>query len=165
MPPHRKLHYNQTLRMPRRDYTRGWYFITVCTLHRQQAFGVVTAGVMHRSTVGTIAAEEWQRTVIVRPNVTIDAFIVMPDHVHAIIGIDTGAASRRDAAAENPPRLRAGSLGAIVCQWKSLVTKRARAAGYVDFAWQSRYHDVIIRDQRHLDNVRRYIEDNPRRWQ
>jgi hypothetical protein len=55
-------------------------------------------------------------------------------------------------------------LGAIVGQWKSVATKRARAAGHVDFAWQSRFYDVIIRDDRGLDAIRRYIANNPRRW-
>jgi hypothetical protein len=49
-------------------------------------------------------------------------------------------------------------------QWKSLCTKRIRAAGYHDFAWQTRFYDVIIRDAAALDRMRTYIAANPRRW-
>jgi hypothetical protein len=55
-------------------------------------------------------------------------------------------------------------LGAIVGQWKAAVTRRARAAGHADFAWQPRFYDVIIRDAAMLGRVRRYIADNPRHW-
>jgi hypothetical protein len=62
------------------------------------------------------------------------------------------------------PRLRAGSLGALVGQWKSAATKRIRADLCADFAWQARFYDVIIRDAAMLARLRDYIADNPRRW-
>jgi hypothetical protein len=45
-----------------------------------------------------------------------------------------------------------------------MVTRRVRAAGYADFAWQTRFYDVIIRDEAMLERVRHYVAENPRRW-
>jgi putative transposase len=186
-------------RLPGWDYTIGWYFVTVCTQGRRPAFGAVVNGVVQLSVAGAIAAEEWQRTAAIRPNVTIDAWVVMPDHFHGIIaihdrgaGVNDGAdvdaepganvetprrgvstvtvtsspspttASSSPPSSPRPTTLRAGSLGAIVGQWKSVVTKQARASGYPDFAWQTRFYDVIVRDDRSLDVIRRYIANNPR---
>jgi len=59
------------------------------------------------------------------------------------------------------PRLQPDSLGSIICQYKSITTKRIRAAGHPQFAWQSRYHDRIIRDDPELERIRRYIRKNP----
>jgi putative transposase len=60
--------------------------------------------------------------------------------------------------------LAAGSLGAIIGQIKSARTKRIWAAGTTDFAWQSRFHDDIIRDDESLQRIRTYIIDNPGTW-
>jgi hypothetical protein len=182
----------ESARLPGWDYTAGWYFVTICTLGRRPFLGNVVGGVVHRLPIGDIVADEWRRTADVRPNVTIDAWVVMPDHFHAIIAIDDVETPRRGVSTpplerttvdgmgtppgRTPPgcvapdgtrgvsRLHAGSLGAIVGQWKSMVTRRARAVGYTDFAWQPRFYDVIISDRRGLEAIRRYIAANPGRW-
>jgi putative transposase len=59
------------------------------------------------------------------------------------------------------PRLQPDSLGSIICQYKSVTTKRIRAVGHRQFAWQSRYHDHIIRNGPELERIRRYIRENP----
>lgn len=61
--------------------------------------------------------------------------------------------------------LQPGSSGAIVGQFKSVCTKQIRAVGDVDFAWQARFYDRIIRDGVALERVRRYIAGNPAHWQ
>jgi len=63
------------------------------------------------------------------------------------------------------PRLRANSLGAIVNQFKSRSTKRIRKMGYKEFAWQPRFYDHIIRDERSLEKIREYIINNPLKWE
>lgn len=76
------------MRLPEAAYhAPGVYFLTICTQDRQRLFGEVRAGTMHLSAFGRIAAEEWQRTAEVRPYVVLDAFVVMPDHVHVLFGI------------------------------------------------------------------------------
>ncbi|HMO60188.1 MAG TPA: transposase [Roseiflexaceae bacterium] len=176
-------------RLPGWDYSAGWYFITVCTRGREPWLSTVVGDKVQLSLIGAIVVEEWQRTASLRPNVTLDAWVAMPDHFHAIIAIHLNAASaptdasdlatnpvdtdhhvetpRRGVSTPPPsppspfaaPTLRAGLLGAIVGQWKSAATKRIRADHCADFAWQSRFYDVIIRDAAMLAQLRRYIAE------
>ncbi|MEM1117855.1 MAG: hypothetical protein AAGJ11_15190 [Bacteroidota bacterium] len=83
MPDHRR----RSVRLRRHDYAGGLYFITICTRRRQPLFGEVLAGQMVLSALGAIARDEWRRTEAVRPTVRLDAFVVMPDHVHLLFGI------------------------------------------------------------------------------
>lgn len=68
------------------DYTsNGYYFVTICTRNRECFFGDVVANQMDLSAIGEIAAEEWHKTEQIRPNVELDEWIVMPNHIHGII--------------------------------------------------------------------------------
>jgi REP element-mobilizing transposase RayT len=69
----------------------------------------------------------------------------------------------RDVSTEKP-QLKAGSLGAIIGQIKSVCTKRIRSKGFRDFGWQAGYYDHIIRDNEDLDRIREYICGNPYKW-
>ncbi len=147
------------------DYSAtGYYFVTICTHGRECCLGEVVAGEMHLSGAGMIVMEEWQNTARIRENITLDEWVVMPNHLHGIIVI-TGAPHR-----ETPHRgvstggWRSGSLGAIIGQFKSVCTKRIRADGF-DFAWQTRYFDRVIRSEPALQEVREYIRKNPLRWE
>ena len=148
------------------DYTSpGWYFVTICTRNRQPFFGHITNGVMHLSPIGKIADQYWREI----PNhtaghVSLDAHVVMPDHVHGIIVIHNRVieASQRDVSTISP---RAGSLGAIIRSYKAAVTRWCRRNGYTAFAWQPRYYDHIIRKKDDLIRIRQYILDNPQRWE
>ena len=193
-----------TLRLDEWDYRRSaWYFVTICTHDRISYFGTVRNGIVGLSPAGCIAAHEWRRTPEVRPYVRLDAWIVMPNHIHGLIGITTESpahdvvadtdtskrdesnttdnadnsdgvvdASRRDASTTHECesastakfQLRAHSLGAIIGQYKSVCTKRIRAACRPDFGWQSRYYDRIVRTHREWTAVRRYIHQNPANW-
>lgn len=159
----------ESARLPHWDYTTdAWYFITICTRDRQHFFGHIASRQMHLSTIGKIVAEEWQKTSEIRPSVTLDAWVVMPNHFHAIIGIQNGHSTvetfRRNVST-NPPKLRPNSLGSIVGQFKSVCTKRIWAGGSPEFGWQPRFYDRIIRDQAAFDRVRLYIQNNPANWQ
>ncbi len=157
---------------------RGWdyasnafYFVTICTRERLPLLGEIVNGKMILSRAGRIANEEWLQSAEVRSDVTIDQYIVMPDHVHGIIVLQGQRFEVAAKSIETPhrgvstARLAAGSLGAIVGQFKSVCSKRIRAAGLTDFGWQPRFYDHIIRDEKSLDNIRQYIADNPLKWQ
>jgi REP element-mobilizing transposase RayT len=134
-------HHRRSIRLPSWDYRRpGTYFITVCTHRRIPLFGTVVDGRVRGSAFGRVVAEEWHRTEQVRDNVTLDAFVVMPDHMHGVVVITTdpenGDSSRgsRGSSSMNPyyghPNrtfggAMAGSLSTIMRQFKSMVTTRA----------------------------------------
>ena len=128
--------------------------------------------------LGVIARDEWLRTAEVRTTIALDASVVMPDHVHLLFGIlprdgnapDTATmppvgATRRVAPTEHrapgPPR---GSVSAIIGRYKSLVTKRIRALDPTVHVWQRSFHDRIVRTDREATALRRYIAENPARW-
>jgi REP element-mobilizing transposase RayT len=173
-----------TIRHDKWDYRRAaWYFVTICTEDRRPFFGRVRNGIIGLSGAGGVAAREWQRTPAVRSYVRLDAWVVMPDHVHGLIGITTESpaysdgdmskqhavdSSRRDestasgdAEFQNEFRLHAHSLGAIIGQYKSVCTKQIRRYGRSEFEWQSRFYDKIIRTRRAFRAVRRYIRAHP----
>ena len=177
------------------DYaSAGLYFVTICVKNRVPYLADIVEGTVRLSPIGEIVAEEWQKTAQIRTNVIVDAWVVMPDHLHGIIGI-TGTAhddadthddvnvsrdvveTPRRVVVETPRRgvsttttaasaaWKSGSLGAIIGQFKSVCTKRIWAAGYRDFAWQERFYDHIIRNERDADRIRAYIANNPARWE
>mgnify|MGYP003384567737 CR=1 FL=1 len=160
-----------TARMVGGDYTTGAFFVTWCVKGRVECLARIEDGQSFPTLIGMIVDEEWRATAIVRPNVTLDAWIVMPDHVHGILilhdaketaGMEETA---HRAVSTGSSRLQAGSLGAIIGQIKSIATKRIRAAGCPEFEWQTRFHDRILRNEAALIAARKYIADNPSRWE
>ena len=159
----------ETTRLPGWDYAAaGWYFVTICTRDRRSFFGNVENGEMHLSPMGEIAVQFWQEIPQHTTGwVTLDAFVVMPNHVHGIIVIVETLQCNVSTGDDNPMSAispRAGSLGAIIRSYKSAVTRWCRQNGYTEFGWQPRFYDHIIRDEKALNNIRRYIAENPLRW-
>ncbi len=183
----------ESTRLPVWDYrSNGYYFVTICTKDRAPVLGEIFDASVQLSTIGEIVATEWLGIAIRRRDVALDQWVVMPNHIHGIViirrerGVETPQRGRDqnpihdDAASTDDPgvqpilrgvstrvapsRLLAGSLGAIIGQFKSRATKRAWQAGFLDFGWQPRFYDHIIRDDRSLDRIRQYIIDNPAKW-
>ena len=127
---------------------------------------------MAPNAIGKIVMDEWLRTADLRSNVGLDAFVVMPNHLHGIIVIfdEDDKMSQSKAMAYKfegkPGRLTAGSLGAIIGRFKASVTRRVRELPkHCDLlVWQRNYHDHIIRNERSLNAIREYITFNPSRW-
>lgn len=121
--------------------------------------------------LGTLVQELWLRIPVLRTNTILDAFVVMPNHLHGIIGINGHHRSRKGAASEmvgtsRSTTLPSGSLGATVGQFKSALTKQSRALGIPPTTpiWQRNYYEHIIRNESALDDIRTYILNNPARW-
>lgn len=181
-------HDRRSIRLPGYDYRQpGAYFVTLCTQRRACLLGEVVEEAVRLSAAGEIVAREWARTAEVRANVVIDAFVVMPNHVHGILGIvsdvapsddiDDVRATRRVAPPEDMHGVRAtrrvaptgplaGSIGAIIGQIKSVSTKQINALRHTPGAavWQRNYYEHIIRNEDSLQRIRQYILDNPARW-
>lgn len=138
------------------DYSQnGAYFVTICTYKRELLFGDVKEGGMVLTLAGTIADEALQRmTDYWSSMVELDAFVVMPNHIHSIILLMTDA------------QKRVPTLGRVVNSYKGGVTRSVRQVLNQPYlkVWQSRYHDHIIRDEAALNKIREYILANPMRW-
>jgi len=159
----------------------GWYFITICTSERFLSFGEIRDGEVYRSPLGEIARDYWLKIPDHFPNVALDEFIVMPNHLHGIIGINAPVETPRDVRVETPRTVetqhaaslrenernslpKPGSISTIIRSYKSAVTRWAGQNGYESFSWQARFYDRIIRDQQALAVVRAYILENPSKW-
>ncbi|MDX2004260.1 MAG: transposase [Meiothermus sp.] len=170
------------------DYSsNGAYFITIKTYHGEHLFGEVSDGAMHLNALGETVLEEWLKSEGIRKEIFLDEFVIMPNHLHAIVLISKSeppdqtkaeADSNVDFTAPEQTHGRASlrstpllfrpkrSLGSLVAGLKSSVTtkiNRLRQTPGAD-VWQERYHDQIIRNDRHLENIRQYIAHNPANW-
>lgn len=157
------------------DYSRNAaYFVTICTQGREHYFGNIVDGEMQLSAIGEIADKYWMEIPQHFPFVKINAFVVMPNHVHGIIIIDRNddiygdpvqtpdsGVSTTTAAAQ---KWKPGTLGVIINQYKRACTINVRKINPV-FAWQSRYHEHIIRNNESFKRICNYIISNPGNWE
>lgn len=163
-----RVHHRRSVRLRGFDYARpGTYFVTTCTRDRAPLFGDIARGVVQLSPLGRIVVEEWASTPLLRPQVRLDAFVVMPDHLHGIlVTTNDRVGLTRRAALGGTSGSAPGSLGAIVGQFKAAVTKRINAVRRTPHGevWQRGYYEHVIRDLASLDRIRQYIATNPSRW-
>jgi len=146
--------------------------VTFATRNMECLFGSCENGEIRLNGYGEIVAEEWDKTGEIRPEISLDAFIIMPNHIHAIIAINNykteGAVLRADRQAKERGlgRRRSGSLGLIVGQFKAAVSKRINELrGTPGAAIRHRnYYERIIRDEVDLGRTRKYIRNNPSMW-
>ena len=174
-------------------YDGGAYFVTICTAHREHYFGKITGGEMHLTTIGQFVANNLQAVSAHYQYAEIPLFVIMPNHLHSIVFIDgnkipytrrnvtdnidathTDAVPRRDAARHvstqgKNAKMRdianqSGWLSVCIGGIKSAVTKYAHENN-IDFEWQSRFHDHIIRDTNEMNRIAGYIENNVAQWE
>ncbi len=148
-----------SLRLPDYDYAQpGGYFVTICTLDRVCRFGEIRDGEMCLNDAGRMISTVWEALPQRFPHVTLDAFVVMPNHLHGIVMIQ---------------EYRAGQgLGQIIGAFKSIATSRyiagVRRDGWQRFdgrLFQDNYFEHVIRNAASLDRIRQYILANPLRWE
>ena len=142
----------------------GWYFVTMCTKNQKPWFGGIIDSEMLLSQEGRIVWDEWLRTEVIRSNVRLDEWVIMPNHVHGIIILE-GVETPRRGVSTDESKWKANSLGSIINQFKGACTRRIRRRGNDDFAWQARFYDHIIRNEKSLQKIRQYIQENPLKWE
>jgi REP element-mobilizing transposase RayT len=154
----------RSLRLQGYDYAQaGAYFVTTCTQNRTCLFGEVADGSMRLNSAGELAATVWNNVLERFPGIELDMFVVMPNHLHGIIVLsDSAGAATRVAP----------TVGGVVGAFKSLFTlrfvegvKSKRWPAFDRRVWQRNYYEHVIRDERDLARVRRYIDENPLRWE
>ena len=132
---------------------------------------------MRLSEAGRVAHDEWVRTGNVRPDVALDASVVMPDHAHLLFGIvapgaagvpPTGGRGVLQYAPTDEARWfdsPSRSIGAVIRGYKGAVTRgvRALAGGSNVSVWQRGFYDRVVRTDREAEAIRRYIRENPGR--
>jgi REP element-mobilizing transposase RayT len=156
----------ESTRLRHWDYgSPGWYFVTICTQNRECLFGEIVQGQVKLSPAGTVVQAELRNVPSHYSNVIIDASVVMPNHLHAIIVIDGphqfSPWPSPSRSGESLPSSQ--SLSSIVRSFKSGVTYRWRRLG-IECAWQARFYEHILRGNASVNAVRDYIQNNPLNW-
>jgi putative transposase len=168
------------------------YFVTICTANREHYFGEIVNYEMGFSKIGENANTCWLEIPNHFSFVKLDVHVVMPNHVDGIIVIDKQDDGRNNGrnvgvnvetqnfASLQPPTNKpptnkppqqtknkfgpqSQNLASIIRGYKIGVTKFARNNN-IDFAWQPRFHDHIIRDDKSYEKIRNYIINNPKNW-
>ena len=167
MPYDPELHHRRSIRLPHWDYAEsGAYFVTLCTFERARLFGAVRDDQMGLNRIGEIVAEEWLRSAEIRSEVELDDFVVMPNHLHAIVFIVRNGSDDGPAGGRPFSGTANRSLSALIQGFKASATKRInqlrRDGGSP--VWQRNYYERVLRNDRELGRAREYVLDNPRKW-
>lgn len=145
------------------DYgSNATYFVTICTKNRIHFFGHIEDGMMFYEEIGEIAHECWQVIPQHFPFVILDEFVIMPNHIHGIIIINKPP-EKQEEWQTNKFGPQSKNLASIIRGFKVGVKKYATING-IDFAWQTRYHDHIIRNEPSFYRIKNYIKNNSKNW-
>ena len=180
------IHKRRSIRLKDYDYSQaGAYFVTMCTFKKECLFGDIEDGKMRLNEFGEVVKRQWLQTGVVRASVELDEFQIMPNHFHGIIILnDNVGAIRRvalfpETCCSAPERAIhriaptgdiagavSGSIGAVIGQLKSIVTKQINAIRNTPGCpvWQRNYYEHIIRNEDEMDRIREYIINNSVKW-
>ena len=162
----------ESARLQNWDY--GWngkYFVTIVTKNHKHYFGKIDNAIMILNEFGKIAKKCWCEIPEHFPFVILDEYQIMPNHVHGIIEINKNDdeygndmnAKQNKTSGKNEFGPQSKNLGSIIRGYKIGVSKFAKNNN-INFKWQPRFHDHIIRDAKSLNNIRNYIQNNPANW-
>lgn len=174
-------HHRRSIRLKGYDYAApGAYFVTIVAQNRERLFGEMAGDDMRLNDAGRIVQTVWDELPTHFAHVSLDAFVIMPNHAHGTIVLNddsvgagfprptprpTSGAETGAGAETAPPRKRA-TLGQIVAYFKYQSAKRINELRNVPGlpVWQRNYYEHVIRNERELQAIRQYIRTNPLNW-
>lgn len=137
--------------LKRYDYSsHGIYFVTICTGDRICYFGNIIDGIMIPFPICEIIRNIWMELPVRFSHVNLDAFIIMPNHLHGIIILNK--------------KYRDWIYRKIVSYFKVETAKTIQVNFFPHFEWQRSYYEYVVRTTKELNAVRYYIVNNPMRW-
>lgn len=149
------------------DYSQnGAYFVTVCTHDRRCLLGSVENNTVVVNEAGKMVGQRIEN-ISNGVNVTVDKYVVMPNHIHAIIMVYRDGTETEHGTAQGP----FPTLSDYIRRFKTITmklyidgVKDGRYPPFEKTIWQKSYHDRILRDENEYLSAWRYIEENPLRW-
>lgn len=168
-------------RLPGYDYSSpGNYFITINTKDKIEFFGEIVDGEMVLNETGKIIKEEWLKLKNRFP-IELDEFVIMPNHFHGIVFLRgenfVGECLRgrnlinqiptmfKSKINNNPMETKDVTLGYVIRYFKGKVSFVIhRSNPRLNFKWQSRFYDRVVRTEKELSKIRKYIRENPFKW-
>lgn len=147
------------LRLIEYDYSQnGAYFVTVSTKNRQYYFGEVTVGCdahiapyVHLSPYGEIVKKYIENINRCYQNISLDNYVIMPNHIHLLLIIDGG------------PMKASAPTESIINVIRSLKILATKTCGIT--LWQRSYHEHVIRNEQDYQQIWKYINENPLKWE
>ena len=172
-PDHTPDRNRRSIRLKGYDYSQpGLYFVTICAQGKQCLFGRIEGTRVCLTKLGALVQKCWDEIPNHFPFVGLEAFVVMPNHIHGILGFHPRAqhaAPLQTAKAVARPVVHVipGSLAAVVRSFKSAVSTRAHSVHdrRARSIWQRNYYERVLRNGKEFDNAARYILENPLRWE
>ena len=147
-------HRRRSIRLKDYDYSRiGAYFVTICAYRRQALFGEISNGEMVPNPLGHAVDRHWAHLAQHHWHVELDEYVVMPNHFHGIL-ILAQQSNQHD-------------MTEVIRGFKTFSARRINQLRGLKGVpvWQRNYYEHIIRDQAALENIRRYIQRNPKTWE
>ena len=173
-----EIHHRRSIRLQGYDYSLlGAYFVTICTQNRVCLFGEIADGKIVLNNAGKIAQQCWLEIPNHFPNVSLDQYVIMPNHVHGIIIINGNddKTNMNNVGVQNfePLQIKQNqfrkiiprSIGTIIRGYKIGVTKWFHQNTNINNVWQRNYYEHILRNEESLNQIRQYIINNPINWQ
>jgi putative transposase len=168
-------HFRCSIRLENYDYSQeGTYYLTICTYNRETIFGQIENGEMKLNAIGHLVQEEWLKSAKIRKEIELDEFIIMPNHIHALVTIcrdDWQSLSSENHKgighlADAPKGPKKQSIGSMIVGFKSAITKRINEIKNSTNLqiWQRNYYEHIVRNEDELNQIRDYIINNPKNW-
>jgi len=177
-------HHRRTIRIPGYDYSLpGGYYVTIVIHGREHLLGKIVDGNMKLDRFGRIVHNTWFDLPGHYPHIELDAFVIMPNHVHGIIflnenrrggSLDEGDGGRNDpnwASKSHAPQPQTRPytphpLSEIVRAFKSFSARRINLLRRTTSqpVWQRNYYEHVIRDNTDYMSKRDYILNNPSNW-
>ena len=164
--------HRKTNRLSNFDYSSsGYYFVTVCTKDRQEYFGHIINNEMVVNKYGANTKYCWFEIPKHFPNVELDEFGVMPNHIHGIIiirNLNQSVGNKNFCSLQNKKipwqTMLSKSLSSVIRGFKIGVTEYCHNNNLKIFTWQKSFYDHIIRNEYSLFKIRLYIRNNPINW-
>ena len=161
--------YRKHLRVLGFDYRENCaYFVTICTGQRRCIFGEIVDAKLCPTQRALISAQCWLDIPNHHPFVELDAYIIMPNHLHGVLNFVANPVAATPASPLVPKAHgpSSNSLGSVVGSFKSAVTRKINKLrpGTGTGIWQPNYYEHIIRNDSSLERIRDYIDANPARW-
>ena len=140
------------------DYSQpNAYFITICTKNKEMLFWENVGASIARpedvrlSKYGKIVVEAIEKISKIYPVITVDNYVVMPNHIHLLLQIHSDSSGRA---------MLAPTISIVIQQMKGYATKKIGRS-----IWQKLFHDHVIRDEKGYLKIWNYIEGNPSKWE
>lgn len=158
------MHNRKRNRLKEFDYSQGyWYFVTICIKDMKQYFGKVENEKMILNEFGNVVEEKWLALgKKYKAAVYLDNFVVMPNHFHGIITFANNVGTTHELSLPKQTKLK--SLSHYIGEFKMQSSKQIHINGLPSFKWQRSFYDRIIRNETELYHIRKYIKQNPLKW-